>query len=201
MNQIKNFIVVLISGVIFTSCGQKHNLTAEIEGLENDTLFVEYAPISLLYEIDEPLTDTLISINDKFTFESPGDEPILTSIFPKKGGFKRIDGSPYYPRHKYLVLLLKPDDHITVKGKLHDYYLEYEAKGSDFNQKYSQLRNGYIEEMSQSAKIELQLDTLMSNNGDKDLINNLFKKETKLMAKFVGESDDFYKKLDELIKN
>ncbi|PKQ60726.1 hypothetical protein BZG01_20535 [Labilibaculum manganireducens] len=180
MNCIRNFTIIFILGLIISSCGQKHNLTVEIEGIENDTIFVEYAPVSKFYEMDEPLTDTIISTNDEFVFDSPSNEPILTFIFPKKGGFKRVDGSPYYPRHKYLVLLLKPDDHITVKGKLHDYYLEYKVKGSEFNQEYSQLRERYIQEMSQSAKIELQIDTLRSNNGDKELINKLFKERNEI---------------------
>ncbi len=180
MNQIKNFAIFFFLGLTIISCSQKHNLTAEIEGLGSDTIFVEYVPISQFYEMNEPLTDTIISTNDEFIFDSPSNEPILTFIFPKKGGFKRVDGSPYYPRHKYLVLLIKPDDHITIKGKLHEYYLDYKANGSEFNKEYSQLREGYIQEMSQSAKIELQLDTLMSNNGDKEVINNLFKERNEI---------------------
>jgi len=180
MNRIKNFTIIFVLGLFISSCGQKHNLKAEIEGLGSDTIFVRYVPVSQFYEMDEPLTDTIISFNDKFTFDSPSDEPILIFIFPKKGGFKRVDGSAYYPRHKYLVLMIKPDDQITVKGKLHDYYLEYEAKGSDFNKNYSQLRDRYIKEMSQSAMIELQIDTLNSKNGDKELINNLYKERNKI---------------------
>lgn len=180
MNWIKKITTILILGLIIYSCDQKHNLTVEIEGIENDTILVEYLPVSKFYEIDEPFSDTIISTNDGFVFDSPSDEPILAFIFPKKGGFKRVDGSPYYPRHKYLILLLKPEDRITVKGKLHDYYLEYKAKGSEFNKEYSQLREGYIQEMSHSAKIELQIDSLMSNKGDKKLINKLFKKRTEI---------------------
>jgi len=180
MKHITNQIIILSIAIISFSCNQKHNLTAEIEGLGNDTIFVEYGPISQFYDMDEPLTDTIISTNDEFIFDSPSNGPILTFIFPKKGGFKRVDGSPYYPRHKYLVLLIKPDDHITIKGKLYEYYLDYKANGSEFNKEHSQLREGYIQEMSQSAKIELQLDTLMSNNGDKEVINNLFKERNEI---------------------
>ena len=181
MNQIKNFVIITVLGVFFTSCGKKHNLTAEIEGLGKDTVFVEYVPLSqFAEEIDEPLKDTIISINDKFTFDSPSNEPILTYFFPNKGGFKRVDGSKYFPRHKYLNLLIRPNSQITIKGKLHNYYLEYEAKGDEFNQENSQLRSKYIKEMSKGAKIELQLDTLISNKGDKELINSLFKQRNEI---------------------
>lgn len=180
MNQIKNFTIILVLGVIVTSCGQKHNLTAEIEGLGNDTILIEYMPFSRFSEMNEPYKDTIISVNDNFTYDLAGDEPVLAFFFPKKGGFERLDGSHYYPRHKYINLMLKPEDRITVEGKLHDYYIEYEAKGSDFNQQYSQLRDEYIEEMSRAAKIELQLDTLMSNNADNEVINDLFKQRNEI---------------------
>lgn len=180
MKQIKNFTIVLLFGAIIASCGQKHNLSSEIEGLGNDTIFVEYVPVSQFYEMDEPLMDTIISINDKFVFDLPFQEPIFALFFPKKGKFKRVDGSSYHPEHKYLILLLKPDDKISVKGKLHEYYLEYNATGSKFNNEYSQLRNGYIEEISQSVEIELRLDTLMSNNGDNGLITELFRKRNEI---------------------
>lgn len=182
MNQIQNFAIILLLGMIISSCGQKHNLTAEIEELGNDTLFVEYATVSQFYEMDELLTDTIISINGKFIFDSPVNEPILAFIFPKKGEFKRVKGQHYRPQHKYLVLLIKPNDRLVVNGKLNKFYLDYEIKGLDFNENYSHLRQGYIKEMSLGAKIELQLDTLMANNDDQELINNLFKERRKVNA-------------------
>jgi len=193
MNQIKNFVIIFILGLSISSCAQRHNITAEIAGIGNDTILVHYAPVSQFYEMDEPLTDTIISTNDKFIYDSPVDEPIITFIFPKKGGFKRIDGSPYHPSLKYIVLLVKPDDYITVKGELHDYYLEFEAKGSAFNLENSQLRSGYIKEMSKATEIELKLDTLMSNNGDKELINNLFNERSKINSIAQKEQLKFIK--------
>lgn len=180
MKTIKNFATILLLATLVTSCNNKYNLTGTIEGIGNDTIFVEYLPISQFYIMDEFNRDTIISNNDKFIFNSISDEPIMTFMFAKKSGFTRVDGSPYFPRHNYIVLLIKPNDQIILKGRLHDYYLGYEAKGSDFNQQYSQLRDGYIEEISQVAKIELQIDTLMSNNGDKELINNLFQERNRI---------------------
>lgn len=176
MNHIKNLTIFLFIGLIIISCSQKHNLMAEIEGLGNDTILIEYMPLSQLYQMDEPLLDTIVSSNNKFVYDSPSDEPIFAIMFPKKAGFKRLDGSPYFPRHKYLNILLKPEDKISIKGKLHEYYVEYEAVGSDFNNEFSLLRHEYIQETSEAAKIELVLDTLMSNKGDKEEINKLFKK-------------------------
>jgi len=180
MKQIKNLSILILFGILIISCSQKHNLSVEIDGLGNDTIIVDFVPISQLYQMDEPFRDTIVSTNDKFIFDSPVEEPIFVIIFPKKGGFKRLNGSPYFPRHKYLTLLLKPNDIIYIKGKLHAYYLEYEAIGSEFNEEFSQLRKAYIKKTSQAAKIELKLDTLMSIKGDKEEINNLFKKRNEI---------------------
>jgi thiol-disulfide isomerase/thioredoxin len=180
MKQIKILTIFILSGILIISCSKKHQVSAEIDGLGNDTVIVTYVPLSKLYQMDEPFQDTIISINDKFIFNLPAKEPVFAIIFPKKGGFKRVNGSAYFPRHKYLNLLLKPDDIISVKGKLHKYYLEYEAIGSEFNEEFSQIRKGYIKKTSQAAKIELELDTLMSQKGDKELINNLFKKRNEI---------------------
>jgi thiol-disulfide isomerase/thioredoxin len=175
MKHITNQIIILSIAIISFSCNQKHNLTAEIEGLENDTILIEYMPLSLLYQMDEPLQDTIVSSNNKFVYDSPSDEPIFAIMFPQNAGFKRLDGSPYLPRHKYLNILLKPEDKISIKGKLHKYYVEYETVGSVFNDEFSQLRKEYIQETSEAAKIELVLDTLISEKGDKEEINKLFR--------------------------
>lgn len=171
MNRYLNILVLVM---IISSCGQKHNLTGEISGLKNDTLLIGYAPLATFYELDELVMDTLTVTSGKFTYDLTVDEPILSFISEKNGGFTRADGSIYYPQHKYLVLLLKPGEQIKVKGKMHEHYLQYEAEGSDFNREYSELRGGYIVQTSEAVKIELKLDEVMSEKGDQELIKNLF---------------------------
>jgi thiol-disulfide isomerase/thioredoxin len=193
MTSVKVFSVIFILGLIISSCGSKHNLTAEIEGFGNDTLLVDYLPVSQFFEIDKRFKDTIISVNNKFEFDLPIGEAILTTISSKKGSYKRMIGGTYFPRHKNLVLLLKPNEQITVNGKLHDYYLEYEAKGSPFNEEYSRLRSEYIEEMSQAAKIELQLDTLLSENADREQILPLFIQRNELNGMATKQELKFIK--------
>jgi len=193
MKQGKNLVIILLVGVLFTSCSQKHNLSAEIDGLGNDTILVEYGPISKFSEMEEPIQDTVYSKNNMFIFDSPVKEPILVFMFSKKSGFKRMDGSPFYPMDKYLVLLIKPDDKIKVKGKLEEYYLEYEAEGSEFNKEYSQLREKYIKKTSKASKIELQIDTLMFNKGNKELISKLFSERKDINAIASSEQLNYIK--------
>ena len=168
--------------VLITSCYQKHNIEAKIKGLGNDTVLVEYVPISKFYEMDEPIHDTIISNNDNFSYDTPLNEPILLFMFPKKGEYKRLSGVSYRPMQKYIVTLLKPDDKLNIQGELNDLYIDYQAKGSEFNEKYSQVRKTYIEKTSAAVLIELKLDSLMSKNVDKVLINELFKKRTEIGA-------------------
>ncbi|WP_321515696.1 thioredoxin-like domain-containing protein [Marinifilum fragile] len=150
-------------------------LIAEIEGLGNDTILVEYAPISQMHNIDELLTDTIIAKDNKFEYTPSITEPIMAYFFPKNAAFKRLNGHPFHPQQKHMVLQLKPEDKLSVKGKLHLYHLEYLAKGSAFNNNYSQVRSNYIKKTTKAVAIELKIDSLRNQNGDKELINNLFK--------------------------
>ncbi|WP_421920211.1 thioredoxin-like domain-containing protein [Marinifilum sp.] len=178
MNQIKNFAIIIILGIAISACRQKHNLIADIEDLGNDTIYVEYIPISQLGKINEPFKDTIFSKNNKFTFDLPCEEPSLTYFFFKKGRFTRLNGHLYIPDQKSLFLLINPNDRIKVEGELYDYYLDYQAFGSEFNQEFSHLRGGYIRESSQAVKIELQIDSL-SGKGNRKLVNDLFAERRK----------------------
>lgn len=177
----KSTCLILII-VLITSCYQKHNIEAKIKGLGNDTVLVEYVPISKFYEMEEPLLDTIITENGKFSYDTPSNEPILVFMFPKKGEYKRLDGVMYRPMQKYIVTLLKKEDKIKIQGELKGLYLDYQAKGSEFNENYSQVRHRYISKTSGSVLIELKLDTLLFKNEDKALISELFKQRTEIGA-------------------
>jgi thiol-disulfide isomerase/thioredoxin len=177
----KSTCLILII-VLITSCYQKHNIEAKIKGLGNDTVLVEYVPISKFYEMEEPLLDTIITENGKFSYDTPSNEPILVFMFPKKGEYKRLDGVMYRPMQKYIVTLLKKEDKIKIQGELQGLYLDYQAKGSEFNENYSQVRHKYISKASGSVLIELKLDTLLFKNEDQALISELFKQRTEIGA-------------------
>ncbi len=173
MNQIKNFTVIFILGILISSCAKQHNLTVDLEGLNNDTILVEYAPVSEFMDIGEPFVDTIIATNGKFTYDLSVQEPVMAYIYPKAGELKLMNGATFHPLQKYMVLLIRPDDQIEAKGQLHDYCLEFTATGSDFNQAHGQVRNQYIEDASQLVEIELEIDSLRFTNGDNQQINKL----------------------------
>src|SRR5690606_38762488 len=111
---------------INTICnGQTSNLSVEIDGLRNDTIFVQYAPISSMHAIDEPFLDTIYAANSQFQYNLPVEEPIIAYFFPKNAAFKRSNGSNYHPLQKHLFVIIKPNDRISVKGSLNPFYIDY----------------------------------------------------------------------------
>jgi peroxiredoxin len=79
-----------------------------------------------------------------------------------------------------MVLVLGPGDKINIHGELKEFYLDYRAVGSEFNEQYSEIRQRYIEKTSEAVRLELEIDTLMFNNGDSELINELFQKRNEI---------------------
>jgi thiol-disulfide isomerase/thioredoxin len=162
------------------SFNQKHSIEAYIDGLGNDTILVAYMPLSKMGEMDEPIQDTIYSNNGRFSYDTPSQEPVLLYIFPKKGEFVRSNGKAYRPDEKYIVVLLKPNDKLEIKGVLKELFIDYQVRGSEFNEQYAQVRKGYIEEKSKAVALELELDSLMANQGNKDLIDELFQERNKI---------------------
>jgi thiol-disulfide isomerase/thioredoxin len=155
---------------------QKHNIEANINGLGNDTIIVSYIPLSKMDGVTEPIHDIIHSNNGHFAYDTPIQEPIMLYIFSKKGEFIRRSGHPYRPDEKYIVVLLRPDDKLTIQGELKELFIDYQIKGSEFNEQYAQVRKGFIEENSKAVSLELELDSLPSNSANIELINELFKK-------------------------
>ncbi len=176
INYIKYLTITFLLGIIITSCGERHNLTAEIVGLSNDTIHMLYMPVSQYCNSKvDGLSDTIISTNGKFVYDSPSKEPIIAYIIPKrkKGEGVNVD--------KSIFILLKPNDYITIKGKLHNDYLEYDVEGSVFNSDYCKIRNKYIKETSsQYYKIITQINNLLVNNENKQLLKKLIKSEQRI---------------------
>jgi thiol-disulfide isomerase/thioredoxin len=166
-------IIILTLGIL--SCTkQKHNLELNISGIGNDTIYIENYVISNIDK--DPILDTIYSKNGKSIYNIPIDEPVLSLITPRKAEYTRLDKRPYRPLEKSILLILKPEDRISVKGKLEKLYLKYQAKGSHINETYSNNRNEYINSQIKKSKIELEIDSLMFNNGNREKINALFKK-------------------------
>ncbi len=171
INLVKFF---LLFGLL-ASCNQKNNIEAYISGLENDTIYVEGISLSS-YDADVSLYDTVYSVNGKFSYNLPLNEPMLIVMLPKEGEFTRLDKTPYRTLATAIFLIVEPGDRIRVNGKLEKFYLHYIAEGSPANKSHSKLRREYKNSLIEETKIELALDTLMYNRGDRNEIMDLFQK-------------------------
>ncbi|RXG18315.1 thiol-disulfide isomerase/thioredoxin [Leeuwenhoekiella aestuarii] len=174
MKLLKIVFTTVIFPLLLTSCEQKHNLTAELDGLKNDTIFVEYATVPNYFIGNSPNRDTIYAQNGKFVYDIPSKESYFVGFYPKQSQFTRLSGEPFRANQNYIVTLIEPNDNIQVSGKLNEYYASYDARGSAFNEEYSELRKSYIEKSSKGAELELKIDSLSANNSSSEKINKLF---------------------------
>lgn len=75
---------------------------------------------------------------------------------------------------------MHPEDKLYIQGELKEFYLDYRATGSEFNEQFSEIRQGYIQKTSEAVRLELEIDTLMFNNEDPDLIDERFQKRNEI---------------------
>lgn len=178
-----NFILtIIISSLILASCEQKYNLVAEIDGIENDTIFVHYGTVSDFYSGNRPKLDTIYAQNGEFIYDIPSQEPYLVYFYPKSSLFTKSNGNSFFAQQNFIVTLIEPNDKINITGKLNTYYVDYKATGSEFNQEHSNLRSSYIQKSSKAAELELKIDSLFS-------INN--RTSSKRIMKLVKERNSF----------
>ncbi|QCR23396.1 TlpA disulfide reductase family protein [Pontibacter sp. SGAir0037] len=158
-----------------------HNIKANIQGLGDDEILVSYYPILTPDDNSgDSVQDTLVAKEGYFTCNIPGAAPLMVYLMPKKAIYTRRDGSPYWAREKAIIVLVKPGDKLEIEGELKELYMDYTVKGTEFNEQYTKVRKSYIEAVSEAVAVELQLDTLIANNGDKTLINELFQKRNRI---------------------
>jgi hypothetical protein len=184
----KNFLYaaafMLILGLV--SCSNKISVTnsnmtkpsiqANIQGLGNDTILVLYHKILNPEDFDESVKDTLVAQDGRFTYDLALKEPVLLYLMPQKAIVTRADGRPFWPKEKLIMVQLGYGDKIEITGELHEYYTIYEAKGSEFNEYYTEVRKSYIGAAAEAVKLELELDARMAGKANKDVINVLFQK-------------------------
>ncbi|WP_196890182.1 TlpA family protein disulfide reductase [Aureivirga sp. CE67] len=191
-----NYSIIVIIMFGFLSCTQKNNLELNISGIGNDTIYVENYLLSNIEE--DPILDTIYSENGKVSYDLPIKETLITVVTPKKSEYYRLDKSPFRPFEKSILLVLNPNDKISINGKLDDLQLNYEVKGSNINEMYIKNRNKYLNSLIDKSKIELEIDSLRFHNASRDRINSLSKKRNNYRAEVRSFQLDYIKNnLDE----
>jgi len=187
----KNYIsFALISLWILTSCEQKHSLEADIEGLGNDSLRVMYSSTTDPFNF---LTDTVYSRNDKFHLDNFTDESKFYYIFPNKTMIKKMNGRPYKPFSKAIIVQLNPGDKIKISGNLNDSFIDYQSNGSEFNKQYSLVRRKNIQLLSEIVLIDLKIDSLKFRGGEEELIKKLIIEKNEINKNIWETQFDYIK--------
>lgn len=171
----KTLTPLLLVFIFLFSCSRHHGIEGELKGLESDSLTVEYLLLSQPLDLPEADRDTLYPVDGKFVFDPQVDEPVLLIFDPKMAKFERIDGGYYRNHLKFIPIIYKPGDQISIHGEVKAYYTDYTAMGSTINEQYSLLRQEYVEEISEAARITFQIDSLAAIPGNDSLIGELYK--------------------------
>lgn len=176
----KKLAIVFLLSLILVACVQQYDIEADVKGLTNDTLTVDYLFLSQPLDLLTATRDTVYAENSKFSFDVPGDEAVLLLIDPQMGRLQEIDGGLYRNFYKFISILFKPGDKIAIQGEVKELYTNFNAKGSTVNEQNSLLRQEYIEEVAESERITLQIDSLSRTRGNDELINELYQRRRQI---------------------
>lgn len=176
-----SFIIFLC----FSACTQKHNISANIAGMQNDTVYVIYSSLSYLNDN----IDTLISDESNFVYDVK--EPTLLYFIPKKYLVKEKSGGYYAPRSKMFFAFVKPNEEINIIGKMHKSFVEYESKGSLINESEYKFRKSIIGLMQSEESLDLQIDLFSSLGKDTAEINSLRRESYKISREISNKKLQF----------
>lgn len=171
----KKVVLLLSQTVAVISClysQTKYNINACINGIENDTVYIMYASL----DNNETHTDTLLAHHNNFIYTLPINDPVEIAVVPQKSFYKFPSGRIYVPNTKFINLIIKPTDEITITGTISENYLDYNIKGSPLNEIMDSIRNSYKVLDTIAVNYELQSGLLPDNKNKKELSKALFDK-------------------------
>jgi thiol-disulfide isomerase/thioredoxin len=152
------FLFAFLSSCTISITNNGGTIEATINGLGNDSILVECNPLSNYYKYSDSHQRVLVAKDNKFEYKSPFEVASLVYISPRKTTFPKKDGSRFAP--SYIFALIKPSDKLIIKGTLKKYIIDYDIKGSEFNEEYSIVRKEYLKDMEESIKYDIIIDSL-----------------------------------------
>lgn len=144
----KNLLLPFVFLFTLIACNQqKNSIYAEIEGLGNDTVYVQYIVLDEANK-ERGSQDTIIAADNKFVYDIPADKAYLVILEPAKmikwgarSGYKGYEKYKVNSESGIIFLVVDSGEKVRIKGKIDGDYLEYNAKGTDFNESYSVQRH------------------------------------------------------------
>lgn len=155
-NKIYSLFLFIAIGLIFASCDtQKERISVNIEGLGNDTIFIQYIPLQQYGSSESaPVKDTIMSVDGKFVYNLPEDTTsYIMVIIPTKIVDTKI---PFSVESKTIELTLPANEKIKINGKVEGKHLNYQIDGSQFNKDFAIQRLNNID-------ISIAIDSLSMN--------------------------------------
>ena len=191
------YILLLCFIVSFNACQieivrDEAIIEATIEGLGNDSILAECIPLSAYKKSNFEISNcVIVSVDNKFTYESPFDEPCLIYISPYKSTYLKSNGSRFAPN--YIFAFIKPGEKLNITGKIKPYSIKYTVTGSVFNEEFNALRQSYEKELEEIVRLELLGDSLISIKEDKKKIKSIYKRRWGIVVKLRESKLNFIK--------
>lgn len=152
---IMGFILASLLTFKFLSCtSSQDSITANIDGLGDDTVYVIYGSLSNF----NTYFDTIIAKEGKFVYTPPLQDTFIVMLQPKQLVTLRYNGYQYFADPRYINLVLTPNQKNKITGKIETDYIDYKTKGEPFNEAYSGHRSDYKQEDMKADSIEMVID-------------------------------------------
>ena len=166
---------MLPAAMLFASCASRHTITANIEGLGNDTLLVE----GYFFGSDGDFMDTIVVREGKFVYDldfdaSDGMADLLISpqsrLVARQGGY-------YSPITMTMEFVLDPGETIKITGSISDEGVRYKVRGSEFNREMAAFHSEVLQYKAGFDSLELAIYAAYDkpeSDGNNAMIGRLF---------------------------
>ncbi len=161
---------MLIQFCYSLSFGQTAIIQGFIHGIGTDTIFIKRGTALGRY----PAEDTLIAKDGNFKYLLKCEEATFLTLLPKKTQTQLLTVNlTYTPDSKKIVLLVKPNDTITISGTLEKFRMDYTVKGSKICEDINKYWKSNSDVNIKHFKAELEIEPLLVENKEKDRIQKL----------------------------
>ena len=145
----------------FTACTQRNTVIGHIQGLTNDTIFVDVT--SLVDFEDEPMRDIIYAKNGRFEYNFPKNGRFgLHFSFPQFFVLERPSGGLYTPDNSSLIVFAEQGNKIRIKGESNSTGLcNVVVFGSKLNSDFSPIQSKMFEIYANEVKEEMALEQAM----------------------------------------
>lgn len=139
-----NPLFPVAAACLLTACTPRHTITGRIEGLTNDTLFVNSWAITDLSSekgVQKSIRrDTVITVNGKFRVDIPIAQPSCVTISPAQL-MTTCNGERYCLFFAHMRFFLCENEHVRARGQIDSTILNYTLTGTQLCEDLSEIND------------------------------------------------------------